>query len=516
VVLIILVWIVYGIHQYVHVNGLVNTLTNGSKDARVSAAKELIERDKLFEQVQAMPATQRIKVIDVLERAPGDATVKQLITLLKDSDIKTRSTALLADATLDVSSLLFQKESDSSKHTLYELKKSQAEVKNQQKILDDETKNHAEVTKILGILGRDHIDTLIQATKDPDPNVSAGVQDALFAIGAKAVPQLAEAVKAVDLRPFACAVLIRIKDPSVDSCIKLLKDKDQDVRMSAADNLGKIGNKLATPALLDAAHDTQAVRRVAVSSLCSLCDARSGDVLVDVLRHNSDDGEVRARSARALSVIGGQNAVTALIGALGDLDLKVRTSVVNGLQTIGAPAVKPIVSAMAGGSRDVRESGANALSGINSADAIPVLVQLARDADPVVREAAARGLGIQTATKMDALIAMLSDPDGRVTGAVADAFADQGARGVPSLVGLLQSGAGDVAKYRACEALSKIGSPAVSPLLTVLNKGGDVTKWAAYALGRSGDTRGKTALAKLASTSDPDLAWVVQGALHRM
>lgn len=131
-------------------------------------------------------------------------------------------------------------------------------------------------------------------------------------------------------------MLIRIGEASVPAFVDLLRDKDQDVRMTAAVCLGKIGSMKATPALIKSTRDIAAVRRVAISSLCTICDPRATDLLIEVLGNPNDDGEVRARAARALSVIGGERAIKALVAALTDFDLKVRTSVISSLQRIGA------------------------------------------------------------------------------------------------------------------------------------------------------------------------------------
>lgn len=522
IVAVLVLWIGLGVSRYVRVNNLAHDLQFGGKDEQSAAAAELIQRDKLFEVVQAMPGKDRAKAVQALKAVPdsgehGEATVKQCLALLKDSDIKTRTTALLTEAQNDVRSLTFLRESDKSRHTADELKKSEALVKAYTATIADEAAFHTATIKVLGEIGKKHIDLLRLAMKDPDPNVSVGDQDALTAIGAPAVPGLiADARDAIDLRPFACAVLVRIKDPAVAPTIELLKDKDQDVRMAAADTLGKIGSKVATPALIESTKDTQAVRRVAISALCALCDPTSTDVLVEVLSHSTDDGEVRARSARALSVIGGSKALAALTGALGDLDLKVRTSVITGLQKMGPVAVQPVLTAMANGSADVRQSGARAIALIDSAQAAGALASLASNADPVVREAVAEGLGRQTNGKLDTLIALLGDRDGRVADAASQSLASLDAKAVPSLMAALSASANEVVRLKASEALSHIGKAAVPSLMAMLSKGGDATKWAVYTLGRSGDPEVKSALTRLEASGDQDLASIARDATHRL
>ena len=456
--------VVAGISRHIHMNRLAHDLRYGTHARQVAAAKELMVRDRLYDKVQEMPKKTRIAVMEAVQAVPGELTVKQSLILLKDTEPTVR----------------------------------------------------ARVTQILTLHGKYHIKVLVPAMKDSDENVRNGAKDSLVGIGSKVIPLVQPAVKEADLRVAACDVLVRIGEPSVLPLIELLTFPDQDVRMAVAASLGKIASKTATMDLLKATRDVQAVRRVAISSLCSICDPRSTDLLVEVLSQTRDDGEVRARSARALSVIGGPKAIATLTGALGDLDLKVRTSVISGLQRIGAPAVKPVMAAISSGSSDVRRAGAAVMERIDSPEAVPPLLQLARHADPKIRASAARGLGFQsTGTRADVLVSMLSDPQADVAKAAEDSLAHMEERAVPSLISVLKSASPDVAKYRASQALARIGSEAVPSLLATAGAGGEAAKWAAYALGRSRDPEARPALERLVSASDPDLARVARQALNR-
>jgi len=456
--------IFFGVSRHVHMNRLAHDLRYGTHNEKVKAARELMERDRLYDKMQEMPKSARIKAMDAIEDIPGELAVKQCLILLKDTEPKVRE----------------------------------------------------RVTKTLTVLGKHHIQPLVPAMKDSDENVRIGAKAALAGIGPRVIPYVQPAVKQADLRAAACEVLVKLGEPSVPKLVELLEHDDQDVRMAAADSLGRIASKKATLALLKSTRDIAAVRRVAISALCAICDPRSTDLLVEVLSHTRDDGEVRARTARALSVIGGPKAIATLTAALGDWDSKVRTSVVTGLQRMGPPAVKPVIAKMSSGSEVVRRTGAAVLSGIDSPECAPELLRLIRDRDPAVRAAAAHGLGIQTAkVPANVLIPLLSDVEGRAAETAADSLVGMGGRAVPDLASVLRSSADSPAKFRAADALARIGKPAVPSLLSALGAGGDTTKWAAYALGRIGDPRARAALQKLRSASDPDLARIVQRALDQ-
>jgi HEAT repeat protein len=465
VIVAVLYGIIAGIVGHIEMNRLAHDLRYGSDTAKVSAATELMKRDRLYDTTQAMKPEERIKVMSVLPKVLGERTVKQSLILLKDTDAKVR----------------------------------------------------AEVVKGLIVVARDHVDLLIPALKDSDENVRNGTKDTLVGIGPKVIPLVQPAAKIAETRDAAIDVLVRLGEPSVPPVVALLSEDDQDTRMAAASALGKIKSIKATPALLKATGDIAAVRTLAISSLCDICDPRSSDLLISVLAKNTDNGEVRARTARALSVIGGPNAIAALTNALGDFDLKVRSSTIGGLQRMGAPAVGAITAKLASPSKVFREAAAQSLERTDSPDASAILVKMARDADPVVRTAAAKGLGVQTAAPHpEVLAALLGDGADEVGGAAVASLSDMGGRAIPGLITVVRSAPADVARFRASEALARIGSDSVPPLMSLIGTDAVTSRWAAYALGRTGDQRAKPALQKLAKAPDTDLAAIAQRALARM
>ncbi len=463
--LAVLYGIYAGITGHIEMSRLSHGLRYGSTTAKVDAATKLMKRDRLYDVVQAMKPEERIKAMDPLEKIPGELTVKQSLILLKDTDAKVRG----------------------------------------------------RVVQVLTKAAKDHVDLLIPALKDSDENVRNGTKDTLVAIGPKVIPLVQPAAKVADTRGAAVDVLIRLGEPSVTSVVALLSEDDQDTRMAAASALGKIKSMKATPALMKATGDIQAVRTLAISSLCDICDPRSADLLMSVLAQTKDNGEVRARTARALSVIGGGKSIAALTNALGDFDLKVRSSAIGGLQRMGAPAVGAITAKLASPNKVIREAAAQSLERTDCQEASAVLVKLAKDADPEIRSSAAKGLGVQTAAPHpEVLSSLLGDGAEEVGAAAVTSLSDMGNRAVPGLVSVLKSAPTDVARYRASEALARIGSASVPPLMGLIGIDSVTSKWAAYALGRTGDKRAKPALQKLAKASDADLAAIAQRALVRM
>lgn len=462
--------IIAAVGRHVNMKRLGHDIRYGSDAAKVAAVQELMKRDRLFDRVQQMPKSARIEVLDTVEELSGELAIKQTLVLLKDPEEDVRK----------------------------------------------------RVTKALNTIAKDRVDLLVPAMKDSDENVRNGAKDALVAIGPKVIPQVKAAVPESDLRAAALDVLIRLEEASVPAVVDLLRHEEQDVRMAAADALGKIGSMSATAALIKATTDTAAVRRIAISSLCTICDPRATDLFVQVLSGTADDGEVRARAARALSVIGGPKPIATLTAALDDWDLKVRTSVITGLQRLGGPAVQPVLSAMSSGSQEVRRAGAQVLEKINTPAAAAALSGLARDPDPFVRASAAHGLGVQTSgSHLNQLLALLGDSDGRVADAASESLALIAGRGrqgevVSSLVAVLRESQPNEVKLRAADSLASVGRPAVSALEAALESGGSAARWSAYALAKTGDPGVKRVLEKYREAADPDLAAVVQRALARM
>jgi len=454
-----------GINRHIEMDKLAHDLRYGGQSEKIAAATELMRLDRLYDKVQELKPAERIKAMYPLESIPGALTVSQGLILLKDTEATVR----------------------------------------------------ARVTKVLIKIGKDHIALLVPAMKDSDENVRNGAKDSLVGIGPGVIPEVQKAAKVADLRVPAFDVLVRVGEPSVPAVVALLTENDQDTRMSAAASLGKIRSMKATSALIKATGDIRAVRQLAISSLCDICDPRSTDLLVSVLSQATDNGEVRARVARALSVIGGPKAIAAMAGALGDFDLKVQSSVVGGFQRMGGPAIPAISAKLGSPSRVVRESAARSLERTDSPAAVSVLMRLTKDPDPAIRASAARGLGAQSSgVRPETLISLLPDGEEVVGGAAVESLAGLGGGAVSSLISVLRSPASDVVKYRAAEALARIGSPAVSSLTSLLGGDVGVARWAAYALGKTGDPRAKPVLQRLAKAQDKDLAAVAQRALNRM
>jgi HEAT repeat protein len=184
------------------------------------------------------------------------------------------------------------------------------------------------------------VPALLAALDDPDPRIRVAIIGAIR--GMEHPP--ADALPAIAAR---------------------LTDGDGDVRVQAADALGRFGAKAVAPAVTALADDDAAVRASAASALRQI-GAPARDRAPDLRGHVSDsEARVRLSAVSALAAIRADDAETvrALIAALGDSDPTVRVGAILALERLG-----------------------------KSADARPELVRAAQDANAVVRTTATESL----------------------------------------------------------------------------------------------------------------------------
>jgi vesicle coat complex subunit len=162
--------------------------------------------------------------------------------------------------------------------------------------------------------------------------------------------------------------LVSCNSQAVPALIKLLKHKDENIRIVAIAILGQIGEG-ATEAI---------------------------PLLEEVLKDRREENEdSRIMVVDALGKIMGQAAVPALIAALKDQDSLVRTEAASALGQIGQPAVPALIAALKDQDSEVRSQAALALGqiGKEAKDAVPALIVALKNESWLVRYRAASALG---------------------------------------------------------------------------------------------------------------------------
>jgi len=133
----------------------------------------------------------------------------------------------------------------------------------------------------------------------------------------------------------------------MEELLAKLKDGSAPARFTAANKLGKLGDRKAVLPLIAALDDEDdKVLDNVIFALGELGDARAVPHLVRVLGRNKSE-RARKSAAKALGMLGSRDAVDALIAALKDTDFKVRKSAARSLGQIGdRKAVPALKSAM--------------------------------------------------------------------------------------------------------------------------------------------------------------------------
>jgi HEAT repeat protein len=264
--------------------------------------------------------------------------------------------------------------------------------------------------------------------EESEPSVKLLVLNAMAEAGADAVPVLLEALDRPESRYWGCLILSEIGPPAEAAVPKLLQiaqDKAAEVRMEALMALGAIKPKDAkaiagiTAALKDPVGGVRYAAAYALGNIGPLVAKQAGaqlkkmaftpgdeflrttslwavirifpddkalldraaPMLVSSVRHS--DPRVRAAAARALADVTTKPDVTipALIGALGDEQMPVVASAIDGLVAQGAKVVEPASRALK--SAKLRPAAIVVLKRLGPAakDSVPALVQ-AMNAEP--------------------------------------------------------------------------------------------------------------------------------------
>lgn len=194
--------------------------------------------------------------------------------------------------------------------------------------------------------------------------------------------------------------LVRLKDPAAVTLITpLLGDRVEIVRATAAGELGRLGDPVTAPALLDAACNDKKpfVRRSAAAALGEIGDRSVAGALGERLRREKKH-EVRAAILTSLGALGDGSVASLIVPMLKDKKPFVRREAVRALGRLRAhAAVRDIVIRLEDEAADVRRSAAEALGLIGDRSTEQALSRAVHDPDPYVADEALRSLRIFTA-----------------------------------------------------------------------------------------------------------------------
>lgn len=303
-------------------------------------------------------------------------------------------------------------------------------------------------------------DAFVEALSAERPELRMAAANALGRLDERrAVPPLLDLLSDPDHRvrarvARACGTLADAR--AVDPLASLLADDSVEVRREAASALAAIGDDRAFRVLTDHADDSSAtVRRVAVAALGDSGRLEAVDVLVDALDDESDG----VRRAAAFSL------VELLSAAEGDRSHAVRERVVERLGTAPAGIVDPLVDVVERGSQTTRRRNAvwllGHVAGGDDRRTIDALVEVIGDEDPTTARFAATSLADIGGERVEtALLSVLDEDDATERARANAAFVlgrVGGNRARERLDALVGEEPSEQVRKQAFSALSKLG-----------------------------------------------------------
>ena len=385
--------------------------------------------------------------------------------------------------------------------SLYELARGGEVERLRDALNSDSPAVRRRAAELVGELGDEDdqptIDALLRAaTRDEEKRVRGAAIDALDQVGQSAVEQLlreltggdagdadwvtarrfARALSAdrPELRMAAANALGRLNDPNtVPALVEALEDEDPRVRLRACHACGTIADPRTVPRLVDRLDDQSRIRHAAANALGAIATDRALSALVELL--DDDDESIRRIAASALGEANNARPIEPLARALGDDSEIVRKAAVYSI-------IELLSNVPTDRSHTVRDRVVSQLRETGDAAAIEPLVEILRK-------------GRQDRQRRNAawILGRVAESDSEIAiAALADALADGDER---------------TAQFSAT-SLASIGGPVVeSALLERLDP--DVEEGArakaAFVLGQVGGTQARERLEKL---TDDDSAAV--------
>lgn len=213
----------------------------------------------------------------------------------------------------------------------------------------------------------EEIKSIISDLKNQNNTVQMKAAEKVFLIGEDMINPLIEALNDKDpaYQNFIAEILIGLGDRAIEGLIKALKTGTPAVKMTAAQNLGKIPEKITIDALCESLYQEPdpLVRKVAAESLGFMGDHRSVDALIYAA--NEENNQVKGAAIRSLAYIGDKKAIEPIIAALKNEDPYISTVTTEALRSYGEDAIDTLVSALKTKNNPSKEKIAGVLDELN-------------------------------------------------------------------------------------------------------------------------------------------------------
>jgi len=197
------------------------------------------------------------------------------------------------------------------------------------------------LTKSLTHVGEAHPEAVAEQLKVAGSLQQFAISTALRTIGPPALPAVADMLKNGDARPRAVAFLVARGASSVPFLLPRLDDANKDIRLAAADALGKLGAREAVAPLVALYQKSTGDEREGYLTAISGIGAPETEGLLTAEASDRDSTTPRrAQAMLGLGRIASASAVASLWSLSGDVDTQIQDAVITGLQLAGPVALQ--------------------------------------------------------------------------------------------------------------------------------------------------------------------------------
>ncbi len=369
--------------------------------------------------------------------------------------------------------------------------------------------DRSKAARVLGEIGDPQaVPALLDVMRAPreDNDVKLACAEALGRIqDPSVVPILCEELGKLDewSSPRIAAVLVAFGKSAVEPLMALLDSgATLNGRVWAAQVLGKIKTAKAVPQLINRLHDrSEQMRLSAANALGDIGDLRAVRPLVDVILRDPT-AAVRAQGASALGRLGDPDVIPILVASLGDPEYWMRFRALEAIEVLNPKDTSPIESALDDATPEVRRRAALALERLGKLE--QAFTSLS-SSDPLeVTTAVNRLIAVGRAGLSERFIRHLDDENPILRGHIATILGKVGA--VPhgkEVVKLIRDDELPV-RLAAIHALSDLGTPGTGESLIELfvDDRSDVRDSAAKALALYPQAQLQQLLPQLTDTLD--------------
>jgi hypothetical protein len=205
------------------------------------------------------------------------------------------------------------------------------------KLLSDfDTKARAELTRSLTRLAKSQPQSVADQLKERGGLQAIGVSAALDNLGDSAIPYVIKTLEVGDARPNAIEFLVRRGSVSIPSLLPLLDSNESDIRLAAADALGKL-RVLEASTKLRRLYESAALadKTSYLTALSSIGDVRNEPIFTTLLQDQQEPLPNRSQSALGLGRIGNRSACATLWKFANAIESELSRAAIEGLQLAG-------------------------------------------------------------------------------------------------------------------------------------------------------------------------------------